>query len=112
MNSVTRENYFQERISHWNNVAKQNFGTWSKYHHTYLEWLFQHIVAPGKHVLEIGCGAGELLNSVKPSKGAGVDFSERMVEKAKGNCYLPLQEISECKAGIMSFCGCTCTRNQ
>jgi len=33
------------------------------------------LVRPGQSVLELGCGTGELLNVLKPSRGAGVDRS-------------------------------------
>ena len=34
--------------------------------------------------LEVGCGRGSLLAAVEPSVGVGVDFSEKMIERAKG----------------------------
>ncbi|MBM3393936.1 MAG: methyltransferase domain-containing protein, partial [Betaproteobacteria bacterium] len=40
------------------------------------------LVRPGQSVLELGCGTGELLNTLEPSRGVGVDLSARMVEVA------------------------------
>lgn len=42
------------------------------------------LVPPGARVLEIGCGLGDLLAAVKPSRGVGVDFSPKTIEIAKG----------------------------
>jgi hypothetical protein len=35
-------------------------------------------------VLELGCGTGELLEALEPSRGVGVDISVRMIEAAAG----------------------------
>lgn len=45
----------------------------------YLKFLFP----PGRRVLELGCGTGHLLAALSPSRGVGVDFSERMIEVAR-----------------------------
>jgi SAM-dependent methyltransferase len=36
-------------------------------------------------VLEIGCGLGNLISSVQPSRGVGIDFSPEMIARAKLN---------------------------
>jgi SAM-dependent methyltransferase len=41
------------------------------------------LVPPGLRVLDLGCGTGRLLDSLKPSVGTGVDFSVKMVEEAR-----------------------------
>lgn len=41
------------------------------------------LVPEGLRILDLGCGTGDLLASLKPARGVGVDFSERMVEIAK-----------------------------
>ena len=43
------------------------------------------VIPEGAHVLELGCGTGELLARLKPSCGVGIDFSDRMIEIAKRN---------------------------
>jgi len=40
-------------------------------------------VPPGRRVLEIGCGAGHLLATLKPALGVGVDVSGRAVAAAR-----------------------------
>ncbi|RPI72574.1 MAG: glycosyltransferase, partial [Desulfobacteraceae bacterium] len=37
----------------------------------------------GRSVLELGCGTGELLEALKPSRGVGIDFSGGMLEEAR-----------------------------
>ena len=51
-------------------------------YHELIENVYRFHVPPGSAVLEIGCGTGELLAALEPSRGVGVDVSERMVERA------------------------------
>jgi len=53
------------------------------YYHALLEDYFKFIIPENSNVLEIGCSAGDLLNSVNPSNGVGVDVSCKTIEKAK-----------------------------
>lgn len=55
----------------------------SWYYHQELERFYRSVIPPGVSVLEIGCGTGELLVSVQPRDGIGVDLSPQMVEKAR-----------------------------
>ena len=41
------------------------------------------LVPEGLSVLELGCGTGSLLAALKPTRGVGIDISEKMVELAK-----------------------------
>lgn len=41
------------------------------------------LVPKGKRVLDLGCSTGELLSTLKPSDGIGIDFSPAMVELAR-----------------------------
>jgi len=41
------------------------------------------IVPPGRRVLEVGCGTGDVLASLEPVNGLGTDLSPRMVEMAR-----------------------------
>jgi SAM-dependent methyltransferase len=45
--------------------------------------MYHFLVPAGSRVLEIGCGQGNLLASLKPCLGVGVDFSPVMVERAR-----------------------------
>jgi ubiquinone/menaquinone biosynthesis C-methylase UbiE len=51
------------------------------YHQT-IASLASFYVPRGARVLEVGCGTGDLLASLEPSDGVGVDLSGAMVEQA------------------------------
>ena len=55
-----------------------------RYYPRQLARYFAFLVPPGASVLEIGCGLGDLLAALKPSRGVGVDFSPKMIEIARG----------------------------
>src|ERR1700686_5918118 len=40
------------------------------------------LIPPGKRVLELGCGRGQLLAALKPSYGVGVDFGAGTIARA------------------------------
>jgi SAM-dependent methyltransferase len=41
------------------------------------------LIPPGKRVLELGCGRGDLLASLRPAYGVGIDFSPRTIASAR-----------------------------
>ena len=43
----------------------------------------QFLVPSGQRVLELGCGEGQLLRSLQPSHGVGVDLSQEMIDRAR-----------------------------
>lgn len=48
------------------------------------DWRYMRfLVAPGKRVLDLGSGAGDLLAQLAPSEGVGVDFSPAMTGAAR-----------------------------
>lgn len=51
--------------------------------HAQLRAHFQHQIPAGESVLELGCGAGDLLAALRPARGLGLDFSPRMIAKAR-----------------------------
>jgi SAM-dependent methyltransferase len=58
---------------------------WQKkadYYYLQQHRYYQFLIPEGAKVLELGCGLGDLLAAVKPSEGVGVDFSEKMIERA------------------------------
>ncbi len=72
--------YSQERINHWDQVAaKDRWGVASRYYQERLGNVFQNLVPARARVLELGCGKGDLLASLQPSRGVGIDFSSRMI---------------------------------
>lgn len=78
--------YQQTRMAHWDGVAKKRdrwngMGGW---YHKRLAEIYQFLVSPNQRILEVGCGRGELLAGLNPSRGVGIDFSSEMIARAKG----------------------------
>src|SRR5258705_7074289 len=44
--------------------------------------FMRFLIPPGKRVLELGCGRGDLLAALKPSYGVGIDFGAETTAKA------------------------------
>ncbi len=58
---------------------------WREFNAAYHEddrKFMQFLIPPGKRVLELGCGRGDLLAALKPSYGVGVDFGAKTIAKA------------------------------
>ena len=74
----------QKRIEHWNLVSrrKENPRRPGVFYHKLLRHYYRHLIPPGLRILELGCGHGDLLASLKPSSGVGIDFSEDMTQVA------------------------------
>ncbi|HTA99113.1 MAG TPA: glycosyltransferase [Bradyrhizobium sp.] len=45
--------------------------------------FMRFLIPPGKRVLELGCGRGDLLAALQPSYGVGVDFGARTIARAR-----------------------------
>ena len=79
--------YTQSRSNHWDDIATNYSGlnAFSGYYHSRLYQVLLWNIGEGKRVLEIGCGFGDLLAALKPKYGVGIDFSARMIERAKND---------------------------
>jgi ubiquinone/menaquinone biosynthesis C-methylase UbiE len=58
---------------------------WRKFNAAYHEDDFKFmkfLIPPGKRVLELGCGQGDLLAALEPAYGVGVDFGSHTIAKA------------------------------
>ncbi|MDH4224195.1 MAG: bifunctional class I SAM-dependent methyltransferase/glycosyltransferase family 2 protein [Deltaproteobacteria bacterium] len=77
------KNFQAARIQSWEKVAAKRPPFWSRYYHRRLMEVYRHNIPPGMRVMELGCGLGDLLATVRPAYGLGVDFCPGMVEKAK-----------------------------
>lgn len=53
------------------------------YYHRQLAHHFGLVIPCGQSVLEIGCGAGQLLAALEPQRGLGIDLSPKMVATAR-----------------------------
>ena len=56
----------------------------NRFYQQLLRRYYGFLVPPGLRVLEVGCGLGDLLAAVQPSRGVGVDFSPAMLQLARG----------------------------
>ena len=77
--------YQKVRKNHWDAVARKmdSWTGWSAAYHERLAEVYRFWVAPSQRVLELGCGNGNLLAALNPSKGLGVDFSPKMIQRAR-----------------------------
>src|SRR2546421_12279908 len=57
--------------------------TWyrrGRFYHDHLEATLQALIPAGSSVLELGCGTGNLLAALRPSRGLGLDLSPEIVK--------------------------------
>jgi len=54
----------------------------NRYYYDDQRRYVRFLVPEGLRVLEVGCGLGDLLASLKPARGLGLDLSEAMVKEA------------------------------
>ena len=68
------------------NSTEMNRDKWLRkgrtFHTEDLKFL-KEIIPEKSNILELGCGNGQLLASLKPNYGLGVDFSKKLVKEAK-----------------------------
>lgn len=70
---------------HFDSIAK-DYDKWKRknaYYHNNIKSMIKKAVRPGSKVLEIGCATGEVLHSVKPAVGVGIDISSEIIKIAK-----------------------------
>jgi len=79
---------------HFDKVADDYDSGKRKYSYYYenLKKLLGSLIPPGRSVFEIGCGTGDLLASLEPKYGYGMDISSEMVKLAK-NKYQNLMSL-------------------
>jgi SAM-dependent methyltransferase len=77
----------QSLHSYFDSVASQRpkWKRTNRSYHKLLEKYFSFIVPKNAKVLEIGCGTGDLLASLQPARGVGIDFASKVIEIAKSN---------------------------
>jgi SAM-dependent methyltransferase len=69
---------------HFEEIAA-DYDRWKKksaYYYRLLAGIYRERIPEEASVLEIGCGTGTLLHSLRPGRGVGIDLSPRMVEIA------------------------------
>lgn len=80
----TQTKFNRERRAHWDKVAEKldSWKGWGKYYSKRIEQIYGFNIPPDMDILEIGCGSGNLIASLEPKYGVGVDLSRKMVERA------------------------------
>ncbi len=63
--------------------VRDRFRRRNQYYHSQIERLAHFYIPEGARVLEIGCSTGDLLASLRPSRGVGLDISSKQVELAR-----------------------------
>jgi SAM-dependent methyltransferase len=77
MSSDSVRDHFDEvapDYDHWKHKAS--------YYYTTVKAYVAEVVPPGRRVLEVGCGTGDILASLDPEVGFGIDLSPEMVARA------------------------------
>jgi len=83
----TKIRYQKARQDHWDYVSTRKTGSKraGAFYHRLLQKYYRFLVPPGMRILALGCGQGDLLASLKPSFGVGIDLSDNMVRVASNN---------------------------
>jgi SAM-dependent methyltransferase len=79
------DRYVQQRTAYWEDYAA-NFRKWEPMRRYYRQRLIEYyrfLVPPGRRVLELGCGHGDLLAALQPAHGVGIDLSQTMIDRAR-----------------------------
>lgn len=85
---MTEEEISESKIrKHFNNIA-DNYDHYKEKNHYYydqLKTLLKEIIKNPKelNILEVGCGTGDIISSLKPKQGVGLDISEKMITIAR-----------------------------
>ncbi|MFH2010219.1 MAG: glycosyltransferase [bacterium] len=70
--------FFDRLAEHREDWIEKNLG-----YHKLIEQQYQSMIPTGCSILDVGCGTGRLLSSLRPSVGVGLDLSSTMVEIAR-----------------------------
>jgi len=77
--------FIENQRHHWDGIAltRPRGGVLGQHYHRHLAKVFGFHVPKGQRVIEFGCGTGDLLASLKPSMGVGIDISDKMIGLAR-----------------------------
>lgn len=77
--------YQRARMEQWdkNAVKRDSWKGLGGWYHKRLTEYYKFLINPNQRILEVGCGLGDLLASLEPSRGVGVDFSAEAIARAK-----------------------------
>lgn len=78
MNSESVRRHFDEIAADYDRWKEK-----AEFYYQAVKRMVAEVVPPGARVLEVGCGTGDILASLRPSEGLGTDISPKMVERAR-----------------------------
>src|SRR6202165_933371 len=90
----------RELLDHFENNGDE-LDRWREFNAAYHaddRKFMQFLIPPGKRVLELGCGRGDLLATLKPSYGVGIDFGAETIAKANArhpDLYFVLGDVED-----------------
>jgi ubiquinone/menaquinone biosynthesis C-methylase UbiE len=76
----------EEVRAYYDREAERYAARWvpaNRHYYRLLEQTVAELVPPGRRVLDVGCGLGDLLAATRPAVGVGVDFSAGMLAQAR-----------------------------
>jgi SAM-dependent methyltransferase len=79
------QQFIDNQKHHWDETALRcpRGGPFGKHYHRHLVKVYGFHVSKHQRVIEFGCGAGDLLASLDPCVGVGVDVSSKMISRAR-----------------------------
>lgn len=79
------QQFIDNQVRHWDEIAltRPRGGRFGKHYHRHLVKVYGFHVSKHQRVIEFGCGAGDLLASLEPSVGVGIDLSAKMISRAR-----------------------------
>lgn len=83
--AVPRNKMKEDLIQHYDRLAplRDHYRAKNPYYYSLVYKYYRYFIPENKKVLEVGCGTGELLHSLKSSWGVGVDISPEMIKVAR-----------------------------
>jgi SAM-dependent methyltransferase len=85
LRNILDQSYKRNRAEHWEKIWSRPSPSWGGYYHRWLQRVYGFVIHKGARILELGCGCGDLLASLQPDYGVGIDFSPYAISKARIN---------------------------
>ncbi len=78
MNKQSIKDYFERVAPVWEHWREKN-----SFYHRKMQNLVGGMIPPGSRILELGSGTGDMLASLKPSRGIGLNVAPALTERAQ-----------------------------
>lgn len=77
---ITSKKHFEDIAQDYDRYKKKNW-----YYYRIVKQICRDLIEQpeDKSILEIGCGTGDIIHSLNPKRGLGIDISPKMVDIAK-----------------------------